>query len=247
MGFLVDPFAETVTDLSERLNAHRNQDDYLDDVRATIGCEQLVIIGLIPGRLAMFIDNFAVLKGMRGQGQRYWRFKDGTEKVAGKAVMVAVDTATGFIAPIRQDLLEQVANNVLWLPDVHPLRIVEIVSAAPGETPVLSYRTIWSDERLDDGAALPDPESLRPAPRIPTRWEISATAAGVKAVRYELRDGEDELRIAEAVTAKDLAELLTLLPAGLTRVEPLDDDPPEILGYWVPAGAPDVAPAEVPA
>jgi hypothetical protein len=144
---------------------------------------------------------------------------------------------------------------VLWLPDVKPVRIVEHIAAAPGETPVLRYRTIFSDERLDDGAPIPapappavgdmpDPEALRP--RVPTRWEVSATSAGVKAIRYELPDGADELRIAESRTAKDLTALLEMLPGGLVRIEPLDDDPPEILGYWVPPGEAMPEPAEVP-
>jgi len=231
MGFLIDPFTETVTDIHEQLEAGDGQ-EFLDHVRRAIQARQLDLVGIAENLLGMFIDNFGLL---RGAGQRYWRFRDGQAKVAGRALILAIDPTTGFLAPIRADSIGRIRDGIEWLPDVSLLRVDEIIIAAPGEAPRLVRRPVFSDDRADDGAKpLTDDELAAlapPPPAAPTRWVVSASASGVKAVRYELAG--DELRVAEAITAKDLEELRPLLPGGLVRLEPEDDDDPSILEYLV--------------
>jgi hypothetical protein len=235
VGFLVDPFTETVTDVHDRLEAPDGQ-AFLDHVRREMQARQLDLVAIAGGQLAMFIDNFGLL---RGPEQRYWRFKDGEAKVAGRALILAVDPDTGFLAPIRADSIERIREGIVWQPGVTLLRVEEIILTSPGEPPRLFRRPRFSDERADDGAV------ITPAPPPPAaadeifRWVVSARAdRTVKEERYVLGADGDAPVLTEMVSAPDLEELHKLLPGNLVRHDPADDDPPEILEYLAPPPAP---------
>jgi hypothetical protein len=248
VGFLVDPFAETVSDVHERLEA-LDEGDYLAKVREMLAgpwpVQQLRLIGFedAGGVAAMFVDNWGML---RGEKQRVWQFKDGPGRIAGKALILAVDPRNGFLAPIRSDVIEIIRDSLQFLPDVVIAGIDEhIVVNGPGKYPHIGLNVRFSDDRADDGALVAK-VGPPPAPAAADeifRWVVSARAdRTVKAERYVLGADGDAPVLTRMISAPDLEELHKLLPGNLVRHDPADDDPPEILEYLAPPPAPTPTP-----
>jgi hypothetical protein len=204
-----------------------NDKPFLDEVRRLTQAIQVDVVCIAQNQLAMFIDNFGLLKG---DTQRYWRFQDAPMKVAGRALILAVDPENGFIAPIRADSIDRVREGIVWIPEsVKLLRIEEMILVDKGEVPRIVRRPVFSDDEHEEVKPFVDPALMS----APSRWIVSARPDGsVKAVRYLLTG--DELTPAQMITAKDIEALRPLLPPNLVRSDPEDNDPPEIIEYLSP-------------
>lgn len=280
-AFLINPEAQTVVDVEPLFAPELG---LLENVRRMIEAPQVSIIGLANNQLALIVDNFGLLK----KNQHYFRFIDGQSKIAGKALLFAIDKPTGQIAPVRPDAIEDIVRAIAWCPDVTLLRVEEQILIEPGTVPQIARIPVWSDDpepevlrSIDEARArehaparpngdgithpLPTPPPpLMPPPRTDTLaaggldmardpelvgvlappsdtgWIVTARQDGtVRATAYRLE--ENELRPGAMLSAPDLKALRELLPEGLERIEPSDDDPPEVLETWIaatPAAAP---------
>jgi hypothetical protein len=111
-AILIDPFTET---LSYVLVQEHNLQDYYDIMQCT--CFDIVRLG---GGVIMFLDDEGVLKE-----NRY--FKLGSANFAGRSI-VANETEDGGTTDC-QVTIEQVSENLVWLPKGHkenPLRFVQL-------------------------------------------------------------------------------------------------------------------------
>jgi hypothetical protein len=240
-AFLVDPFTRSITDVEETLDP---QVPLLENMRQAVGAMQLTLAGVAGGQLVMAIDSFGLLK----RQQAFWHFIDGGSKIAGKALLFAVDQETGMIAPVRPDALEALREGIVFDEGVTLVRVEETILHEPGQLPMIARIPVFSDdpnpavlEQLHAESRTVTPrgdlevlEASEARARIHggSGWLVKARADGsVAALRYVL-DGE-ELRLAEVRSAGDVKELRTLMPPGLTPVEPGDDEEPDVIELWL--------------
>lgn len=244
-AFLIDPDAQTISDIEEQFDAGI---PFLENVRKLIGSTQLFPISVANDALVCFIDNFGLLK----RGNKLWRFEDGKQRFAGKALMFAVSPDDGNVAPIIPDRIEDIRRAIVFEPEVELLRIEELLLTEPGKAPSIARIPIYSDD--------PEPEPLRAAPAaertltpmspppngeadpeppepagaiIDQGWVVRASrSGGVTATRYRYENGI--LTPYEMRSAKDMNELRALKPPEMTKVvEPGDDEPEDVLEFWV--------------
>jgi hypothetical protein len=147
--FLIDPYSKTVSDVQEELDDALAADiDLLEFMRVRLSpagdrlVRQVSIIAANQDRLAIFVDNFGMLKG----GQEFWRFAAGGDRIAGKAMMFAVDPESGRIAPLDPAMVGDVAKAVVWEEDIYLLRVHEQLLTAPGEMPVIARIPVFNDD-----------------------------------------------------------------------------------------------------
>lgn len=248
-AFLIDPHAKTMTDVEPGFD---EQIPFLDTMRQLLGATQLTIMGLAGGNLAVVLDNFGMLK----REQAYWQFVGGGSRVAGKAVMFAVHPGNGALAPIREEAYDDLRAGIEFCDDdISLIRVEEVILTEAGSVPVIARVPVFSDnpepDVLKEINALArtvapmdmgdgdQPEINGQAPPeasiVDTGWVVQASkAGGVKATRYRLQDGI--LTPAEMRTAKDLEGLRKLMPPGMKRVDPSDEEPEDVLELWVETG-----------
>jgi hypothetical protein len=147
--FLIDPFSKTVSDVQDELDAALEADiDLLEFMRVRLSpagdrlVRQVSIIAANQDQLAIFVDNFGMLKG----GQEFWRFAAGGDRIAGKAMMFAVDPESGRIAPLDPAMVGDVEKAIVWEEDIYLLRVHEQLLTAPGEMPVIARIPVFNDD-----------------------------------------------------------------------------------------------------
>jgi len=234
-AFLVDPISRSIADVEDRLDPGK---PVLESLRTIIGATQLSIVGIANNGLALVVDNFGMLK----PGVGYWRFSDGSSRIAGKAVVFAIDRETGALAPVVDEALQTLVDNVVFADDdVHLLRVEELILTEPGEAPMIARVPVFSDEPEPEVLAAHDAgqRTVQPAqdavqaPGEDTGWVVQASRqGGVRATRYRL-DEAGGLETVEVRSAADLHALRELMPPGLKRVDPSDDEPADVLELWV--------------
>lgn len=256
--FLIDPEAETIVDVEERFSAEIERlgeelgphEALTRVMREQLGVRQLVIRPLANGRLALVVDNFGLLK----PAQSFWRLADGDIKMAGKGLLMAVGPQ-GQLMPIDQSFRPQIEAAIVWERGVSLLRIVERVATTPGQVPSIVLFPVFSDDpepevlrQLDEAAAREQAKEPQDAPEIAGNgsgavfssadgvedgWTVEARQDGsCRALRYVLADGM-LAPTSEMLSAPNLVELRKLMPPGLQRIEPGDDDAPNVIELWV--------------
>lgn len=256
--FLIDPTSESVSDVEQAIvrSISEDGDRMIDAVRSTIDAKQVAMLGLGGGRLVLFVDNYGLLRGQ----QSFWRMSDGQQKIGGKALLMAVSDE-GFIVPLGPGITsESVAGSIVWERGVTLLRLHEdIAGGVSGQMPQIVRIPVFSDDPNpailaqfdairgnDDTQASPQPHLSGPdsglgaGPLVGAQereagavWTVTARPDGsVRALRYTV-DGDEVDLTGEVLTAADLPALRLLLPPGCNRVEPYDDDPPDVIEVWV--------------
>ena len=241
-AFLVDPFAQTVIDVEPRFDQAR---PLLDNLRLLMDAQLLTLAGVAHNRLALVIDGFGFLR----RPQAFWSFAGERQRVAGRAVLFAIDPSNGMLAPIRDDALAELEAAIRFHPDVALIRVEERILTEEGEVPAIARIPIFSDDPepqilkdIDEelarnpmvpGSRLPSSQAAIAPPPVPgAGWVVQARQDGsVMATRYTL-EGE-ALKLAEMRSAADLPSLRQLMPANLVRREPGDDEPSDVLELWV--------------
>lgn len=246
-AFLIDPFTQTFEDVEASFDPAV---PFLDTMRKVVGAHQLAIMGIADNRLALVIDNFGLLK----REQAYWRFVGDDNKLAGKAVMFAVDHNTGALAPIRPEAIDELRAGIVFCPDASLIRVEEVILTEPGKAPFIARIPVYSDDPTPPALAEIADEARTVAPMVPeghdasqssleappaaivdSGWVVQASkSGGVRATRYRLQDGV--LTPYEMRTAEDLTKLREQMPPGMKQVDPGDDEPVDVLELWVEAG-----------
>lgn len=137
---LIDPFAKKVENVALDEGGH----GLLNQIRDLIGCEHLTTEPMQPG-ITMWSDNLGMLKGAK---QRFWRPRDTTRYIAGRAVLTGVDQ-DGMPIPLRLDTA-QVEASIDWSENARIERIVENLRALRhpelGPWPVIDREIIWAQD-----------------------------------------------------------------------------------------------------
>ncbi len=252
--FLIDPETKTVTDVGDRLDPGK---PLLECVRDLIGAHQLLPLGVFNNFAVLFIDNFGLLK----RDPKLWGLAGEATRIAGKGLLFAIDHDTGYVAPLVPERIEDVRNAVVFAPEgVTLLRIEELLVVEPGAVPMINRVPVYSDSDETNAALagvpaearttmpLSDPMTLEiePPPPMPgdpateapqdiidNGWVIRARRDGtVTATRFHLKDGV--LTPHEMRSAKTIAELREQMPPGVSKVvQPSDDEPEDVLEFWV--------------
>jgi hypothetical protein len=177
--FLIDPFDKEVSDVQAVLDAALEvETDLLDFVRGQLTNDeerpvrQVTMIAVNHNQVAMFVDNFGMLKGE----QKFWRFREGGDRVAGRAVLFGVDLQTGLLGPLHQATVEDVKAAIVWEEGIALLRIEEIVITTPGEMPSIARIPVFSDD--PHPKVLEQIRDARLAQPTETQPSVSATSPG---------------------------------------------------------------------
>lgn len=218
VAFVVDPLTQTVTPVE------LNREDVLATAREQIGAVQIVCLADATNRFVVWIDNLGMLKPERA----FWSFKDVPRRYAGRALItgLAEDGFPADLEPTGQEA--KLAAIINWHPSDTLLRIDEriiIVDDPEGRPlPMVLHEPMWKDV-----IAPPAPPAEEPQPSL--GWSVYEREDGTyRAVQYRLR-GED-LEPTAMFTAPNLDALREQLPPGLTRVEPAEEDPADLVESW---------------
>jgi hypothetical protein len=215
---LVDPAAQEVTAIDIEA-------DFLDELRRHIGCAQLTVIPVAVGRFAVWADNLGLLK----PGRHFWRFSDSEFRFAGKCVITGI-AENGTPVPLSDDATpEMVAESIVWVPPDDLERIIErvvIIDQDGVKVPAIAREVIWKS--VPDVTAMPEHE-----PAGSLGWTVTERDDGTfKAEQFRLNGG-DRLELMAMFAAPSLKELRAKLPAGLTRKEPAENAPDNVVEHWV--------------
>jgi hypothetical protein len=133
---IIDPFDRTV--LNVPLVEGRS---FLDQIRELIGCVQLDTVPAAD-HVVLWVDNLGLLKG---SAQRFWRFKDSAQRVAGRGILTRTDE-DGMPMPMTVDP-EDLQRGLDWCEGVSVERIVETLEVEPsrfGPVPRVIRQVIWA-------------------------------------------------------------------------------------------------------
>jgi hypothetical protein len=201
--FLIDPLARTVS------RATADGEDLLGGVSLLIEARALAVLPIAQA-FALFVDSVGLLR----EGAGYWRWKDGEDRFAGKAVLTLIGE-NGLPAPIPEDFAaEGVAEGIVWCAPDELERIEQtLVAVTTPEgrfVPTIQRRPVWR---------------APVAPEPPPLWRIYETDTG----RYR-----GVCSTGEIVTGLTVKAVREQLPPGLKRHPPeAEEEDDSIVEVWM--------------
>jgi hypothetical protein len=219
-AFLIDPAAKEVRSIEV-------EGEFLDVIRAQIGCLQVAVLPVSANRFAVWCDSMGMLKS----GRAFWRFNDSDYRFAGRCVLTAVHPENGLPSNFPDSFTaEGLREAVVFHPSEDLVKIHEevviIQDDAGRNTPAIQRRAEWRQEIQP-----PPPLPLPTEDDIGSGWTIYEREDGTfRAVRYALKD--DELRPVALITAANLDEIRGKLPPGLERIE-ADEREEGVVEHWM--------------
>jgi hypothetical protein len=133
---VIDPFEREVRNVP--LEEGR---PFLDQLRELIEAPQLDTVP-VARHMILWVDNLGLLKG---KAQRFWRFKDSTQRVAGRGILTRTDE-DGMPMPLAVDPAA-LAIGLDWCEGVAVERIVENLEVEPsalGPVPRVVRQVLWA-------------------------------------------------------------------------------------------------------
>lgn len=135
---VIDPFEKAVDNVTIAEGT-----PILDQFRDLLGCVQLDT-AVVAAQMVLWVDNLGLLKG---KSQRFWRFKDSTQRIAGRAILTRTDT-DGMPMPLAVNP-EDFAAGIDWCEGVFIERIIEELEADLSELgpyPRVVRKVLWGEE-----------------------------------------------------------------------------------------------------